>query len=138
MQNVNNNQYYYILLHFQFLFFIQAEDGIRARTVTGVQTCALPIANTGGMGAYAPLGWAPPGLATEVLAGVIQPAIDEMRRRGSPYRGLLYAGLSLTAGGVRVIEFNARFGDPESQVVLDRLASPLAGLLAAAAAGSLA
>ena len=94
--------------------------------------------NTGGMGAYAPLGWAPPGLATEVLAGVIQPAIDEMRRRGSPYRGLLYAGLSLTAGGVRVIEFNARFGDPESQVVLDRLASPLAGLLAAAAAGSLA
>jgi phosphoribosylamine--glycine ligase len=73
-----------------------------------------------------------------VLARVIQPAIDEMRRRGSPYRGLLYAGLSLTAGGVRVIEFNARFGDPESQVVLDRLASPLAGLLAAAAAGSLA
>jgi phosphoribosylamine--glycine ligase len=94
--------------------------------------------NTGGMGAYAPLGWAPPGLATEVLAGVIQPAIDEMRRRGSLYRGLLYAGLSLTAGGVRVIEFNARFGDPESQVVLDRLASPLAGLLEAAAAGSLA
>ncbi|HEV8276714.1 MAG TPA: phosphoribosylamine--glycine ligase [Streptosporangiaceae bacterium] len=94
--------------------------------------------NTGGMGAYAPLGWAPPGLAAEVLAGVIQPAIDEMRRRGSPYRGLLYAGLSLTAGGVRVIEFNARFGDPETQVVLDRLASPLAGLLAAAASGSLA
>ncbi|HEX7266804.1 MAG TPA: phosphoribosylamine--glycine ligase, partial [Streptosporangiaceae bacterium] len=94
--------------------------------------------NTGGMGAYAPLGWAPPGLATDVLAGVIQPAIDEMRRRGSPYRGLLYAGLSLTAGGVRVIEFNARFGDPETQVVLDRLASPLAGLLAAAASGSLA
>jgi phosphoribosylamine---glycine ligase len=94
--------------------------------------------NTGGMGAYSPLGWAPPGLATDVLAGVIQPAIDEMRRRGSPYRGLLYAGLSLTAGGVRVIEFNARFGDPETQVVLDRLASPLAGLLAAAASGSLA
>jgi phosphoribosylamine--glycine ligase len=94
--------------------------------------------NTGGMGAYAPLGWAPPALATEVLARVIQPAIDEMRRRGSPYRGLLYAGLSLTAAGVRVIEFNARFGDPETQVVLDRLASPLAGLLAAAASGSLA
>src|SRR5204862_428111 len=54
--------------------------------------------NTGGMGAYAPLGWAPPGLATEVLAGVIQPAIDEMRRRGSPYRGLLYAGLSRASG----------------------------------------
>jgi phosphoribosylamine--glycine ligase len=93
--------------------------------------------NTGGMGAYAPLGWAPGGLAAEVLASVIQPAIDEMRRRGIPYRGLLYAGLSLTAAGVRVIEFNARFGDPETQVVLDRLASPLAGLLAAAASGSL-
>ena len=61
-----------------------------------------------------------------------------MRRRGTPYRGLLYAGLSLTAAGVRVVEFNARFGDPETQVVLDRLASPLAGLLAAAASGSLA
>jgi len=94
--------------------------------------------NTGGMGAYAPLGWAPPALAQEVLASVIQPAVDEMRRRGTPYRGLLYAGLSLTAAGVRVVEFNARFGDPETQVVLDRLASPLAGLLAAAAAGSLA
>jgi phosphoribosylamine--glycine ligase len=94
--------------------------------------------NTGGMGAYAPLGWAPPALADEVLASVIQPAVDEMRRRGTPYRGLLYAGLSLTAAGVRVVEFNARFGDPETQVVLDRLASPLAGLLAAAASGSLA
>src|SRR2546429_3382701 len=61
-----------------------------------------------------------------------------MRRRGTPYRGLLYAGLSLTAAGVRVVEFNARFGDPETQVVLDRLASPLAPLLAAAAAGDLA
>jgi len=94
--------------------------------------------NTGGMGAYAPLGWAPPALAGEVLASVIQPAVDEMRRRGTPYRGLLYAGLSLTAAGVRVVEFNARFGDPETQVVLDRLASPLAGLLATAASGSLA
>ncbi len=94
--------------------------------------------NTGGMGAYVPLPWAPPELADEVLATVIQPALDELRRRGSPYRGLLYAGLSLTPAGVRVVEFNARFGDPETQVVLDRLASPLAVLLAAAAAGSLA
>ncbi len=94
--------------------------------------------NTGGMGAYAPLPWAPPGLTEEVMATVIQPAVDEMRRRGTPYRGLLYAGLSLTAAGVRVVEFNARFGDPETQVVLDRLASPLAGLLGAAASGSLA
>jgi phosphoribosylamine--glycine ligase len=90
------------------------------------------------MGAYTPLPWTPPGLAQEVLASVIQPAVDEMARRGTPYRGLLYAGLSLTAAGVRVVEFNARFGDPETQVVLDRLASPLAGLLTAAAAGSLA
>ncbi|HEY6275868.1 MAG TPA: phosphoribosylamine--glycine ligase [Streptosporangiaceae bacterium] len=94
--------------------------------------------NTGGMGAYAPLPWAPPGLAEEVVGTVIQPALGELRRRGTPYRGLLYAGLSLTAAGVRVVEFNARFGDPETQVVLDRLASPLAGLLAAAADGSLA
>ena len=94
--------------------------------------------NTGGMGAYAPLPWAPPGLADEVLATVIQPAVDELRRRGTPYRGLLYAGLSLTSAGLRVVEFNARFGDPETQVVLDRLATPLAGLLAAAASGSLA
>jgi phosphoribosylamine--glycine ligase len=94
--------------------------------------------NTGGMGAYAPLPWAPPRLAGEVMATVIQPAVDELRRRGTPYRGLLYAGLSLTAAGIRVVEFNARFGDPETQVVLDRLATPLGGLLAAAASGSLA
>ena len=94
--------------------------------------------NTGGMGAYAPLPWAPPGLADEVLGTVLQPAVDELRRRGTPYRGLLYAGLALTAAGVRVVEFNARFGDPETQVILDRLATPLGGLLAAAASGSLA
>jgi phosphoribosylamine---glycine ligase len=94
--------------------------------------------NTGGMGAYAPLPWAPPGLAEEVLATVIEPAVAELRRRGTPYAGLLYAGLSLTARGVRVVEFNARFGDPETQVVLDRLATPLGGLLHAAATGGLA
>jgi len=93
--------------------------------------------NTGGMGAYAPLPWAPPGLAAELMDTVIGPAIAELRRRGTPYRGLLYAGLALTSRGPRVVEFNARFGDPETQVVLDRLASPLAGPLAAAAAGSL-
>lgn len=93
--------------------------------------------NTGGMGAYVPLPWAPPGLTEEVLATVIQPAIDEMARRGTPYRGLLYAGLALTAKGVKVVEFNARFGDPETQVVLDRLATPLAGLLHASAIGDL-
>jgi len=94
--------------------------------------------NTGGMGAYAPLPWLPADLAGQVTGTVIQPALDELRRRGAPYRGLLYAGLCLTAAGVRVVEFNARFGDPETQVVLDRLATPLAGLLHAAAAGDLA
>jgi phosphoribosylamine--glycine ligase len=94
--------------------------------------------NTGGMGAYAPLPWTPPDLAYQAMAQVIQPAVDTMRRRGTPYSGLLYAGLSLTAAGIRVVEFNARFGDPETQVVLDRLSSPLAPLLAAAAAGDLA
>ncbi len=93
--------------------------------------------NTGGMGAYAPLPWAPAGLTAELMATVIGPAIGELRRRGTPYRGLLYAGLALTSRGPRVVEFNARFGDPETQVVLDRLASPLAGPLAAAASGSL-
>ena len=94
--------------------------------------------NTGGMGAYAPLPWAPPDLAERMLDTVIQPAVDALRRRGLPYRGLLYAGLCLTAAGPRVVEFNARFGDPETQVVLDRLASPLAPLLHAAAVGDLA
>ncbi|HKB30767.1 MAG TPA: phosphoribosylamine--glycine ligase [Streptosporangiaceae bacterium] len=94
--------------------------------------------NTGGMGAYAPLPWAPPGLAEEVTAAVIGPTVAELRRRGAPYQGVLYAGLSLTRRGTRVVEFNARFGDPETQVVLDRLASPLAGLLHAAATGTLA
>ena len=94
--------------------------------------------NTGGMGAYAPLPWAPPGLVDEVLATVLQPTVDEMARRGEHFSGLLYAGLALTARGVRVVEFNARFGDPETQVVLPLLETPLAGLLHAAATGTLA
>ncbi|MGY5884432.1 phosphoribosylamine--glycine ligase [Modestobacter lacusdianchii] len=94
--------------------------------------------NTGGMGAYAPLPWAPAGLVEEVRATVLQPTIDEMARRGEPFSGLLYAGLALTSRGVRVVEFNARFGDPETQVVLPLLETPLAGLLHAAATGTLA
>src|SRR3954452_9836205 len=94
--------------------------------------------NTGGMGAYAPLPWAPDGLVDEVLATVLQPTVDELRRRGEPFAGLLYAGLALTSRGVRVVEFNARFGDPETQVVLPLLETPLAGLLHAAATGRLA
>lgn len=93
--------------------------------------------NTGGMGAYAPLPWAPPDLAADVITRVIEPALAELRHRGTPYQGLLYAGLALTDAGVKVIEFNARFGDPETQVILDRLATPLGGLLATAAAGDL-
>ncbi|MGY2078873.1 phosphoribosylamine--glycine ligase [Modestobacter sp. SYSU DS0657] len=94
--------------------------------------------NTGGMGAYAPLPWAPAGLVEEVLRTVLQPTVDELRRRGEPFSGLLYAGLALTSAGVRVVEFNARFGDPETQVVLPLLETPLAGLLHAAATGTLA
>jgi phosphoribosylamine--glycine ligase len=94
--------------------------------------------NTGGMGAYSPLPWAPPGLVEEVLRDVLQPTVDEMARRGTPFAGLLYAGLALTSRGVRVIEFNARFGDPETQVVLARLGTPIAGVLHAAATGRLA
>ncbi len=94
--------------------------------------------NTGGMGAYAPLPWAPAGLAGEVMSTVILPAVGALRDRGTPYRGLLYAGLALTAAGPRVVEFNARFGDPETPVVGARRATPQAGRRAAAAAGSLA
>ncbi|MFE9693388.1 phosphoribosylamine--glycine ligase [Micromonospora sp. NPDC005806] len=94
--------------------------------------------NTGGMGAYAPLPWAPPGLVDEVMRDVVHPTLAEMRRRGTPFAGLLYVGLAITAVGPRVIEFNARFGDPETQVVLALLETPLAGLLHAAATGTLA
>jgi phosphoribosylamine--glycine ligase len=94
--------------------------------------------NTGGMGAYSPLPWADPKLVDEVLETVLQPTVDELRRRGTPFSGLLYAGLAITSRGVRVIEFNARFGDPETQVVLARLKTPLSGVLLGAAEGTLA
>jgi phosphoribosylamine--glycine ligase len=93
--------------------------------------------NTGGMGAYSPLDWAPAGLVDDVVARVAQPTVDEMRRRGTPFTGVLYVGLALTSRGPRVIEFNARFGDPETQVVLARLQTPLGQLLQAAATGRL-
>jgi phosphoribosylamine--glycine ligase len=93
--------------------------------------------NTGGMGAYSPLPWAPTDLVGDVLTTVLQPTVAEMRRRGAAFTGLLYAGLALTSRGVRVVEFNARFGDPETQVVLARLRTPIAGLLHAAASGTL-
>jgi phosphoribosylamine--glycine ligase len=93
--------------------------------------------NTGGMGAYTPLPWAPAGLTDEVVKTVIQPTIDAMKDRGTPFVGLLYAGLALTSKGVRVVEFNARFGDPETQPLLSRLATPLSRVLLAAATGKL-
>ena len=113
-------------------------------------TCAVPLVpaqdfkrigdgdtgpNTGGMGAYAPLPWAPPNLVEDVL---VRPTLGELRRLGTPFAGLLYVGLVLTADGPKVIEFNCRFGDPETQAVLALLETPLAGLLYAAATGRLA
>ncbi len=91
--------------------------------------------NTGGMGAYAPLPWLPAGFTDDIVATVAQPTIDEMRRRGTPFAGLLYIGLAVTSRGPRVVEFNARFGDPETQVVLALLDTPLAGVLRWAATG---
>lgn len=93
--------------------------------------------NTGGMGAYSPLPWAPPDLTEQVLERIAQPTVDELRRRGTPFTGVLYCGLALTSRGPRVIEFNARFGDPETQSVLARLRTPLGQVLRAAAEGRL-
>jgi phosphoribosylamine---glycine ligase len=93
--------------------------------------------NTGGMGAYSPLPWAPYGLVDDVVERVVQPTVDELARRGTPFVGVVYAGLALTPKGMRVVEFNARFGDPETQVVLARLRSRLSPLLRAAATGRL-
>ncbi len=94
--------------------------------------------NTGGMGAYAPLPWASPDLADKLVADVVAPVAAELERRGTPFSGLLYAGLALTSSGPAVVEFNCRFGDPETQVVLALLRTPLAGLLHATATGALA
>jgi phosphoribosylamine--glycine ligase len=93
--------------------------------------------NTGGMGAYSPVPGVDDALVDDVTRRFVQPTLDELRRRGIDYRGVLYAGLMLTPDGPRLVEFNVRFGDPEAQVVLPRLTSDLAALLAAAAAGDL-
>ena len=94
--------------------------------------------NTGGMGAYTPLPWAPVDLVDQIMTQVAEPVIAEMSARGTPFSGVLYCGLALTTRGLRVVEFNARFGDPEIQAVLRLLDTPLSGLLAAAADGRLA
>jgi phosphoribosylamine--glycine ligase len=94
--------------------------------------------NTGGMGAYAPLPWLPDEVVSQIVNDVVKPVAAEMVRRGSPFSGLLYAGLAITSGGPAVVEFNCRFGDPETQSVLALLHTPLGQLLRAAATGQLA
>ena len=94
--------------------------------------------NTGGMGAYTPLPWLPGEKVTEIVEDIVKPVAAELVRRGSGFSGLLYAGLAITAAGPAVVEFNCRFGDPETQAVLALLDSPLGGLLNAAATGTLA
>jgi phosphoribosylamine--glycine ligase len=93
--------------------------------------------NTGGMGAYSPLPWLPDGFVDEVIETIALPTIRQLAAEQTPFIGLLYCGLMITKKGIRVIEFNARFGDPETQVVLPRLLTPLSGLLLAAAMGEL-
>ena len=93
--------------------------------------------NTGGMGAYCPLPWLPEGFVDDIVTRFIEPTLAELRRRGIDYRGALYAGLMLTPDGPKLIEYNIRFGDPDSQPVLVRLTSDLAALLASAARGEI-
>lgn len=94
--------------------------------------------NTGGMGAYAPLPWLPESVESAIVHDVVEPVAAEMVRRGCPFSGLLYAGLAITSDGPAVVEFNCRFGDPETQAVLALLTSPLGTVLYATAAGTLA
>jgi phosphoribosylamine--glycine ligase len=128
------------------LFFLS--DGDTVRPLSPAQDFKRALdgdqgPNTGGMGAYSPLPWltdqfgSVDAFVDEVTETVAKPVIAELDRDGSPFIGLLYAGLIITEQGVRVIEFNARFGDPETQIVLPRLQTPLAELLMAAADGTL-
>jgi phosphoribosylamine--glycine ligase len=93
--------------------------------------------NTGGMGSYTPLPWLPHGFVEEVRETIAIPTVQQLAKMGAPFVGLLYCGLIVTKAGIRVIEFNARFGDPETQVVLRRLITPLEGLLHKASSGHL-
>ncbi|MCG7608226.1 MULTISPECIES: phosphoribosylamine--glycine ligase [Mycobacterium] len=94
--------------------------------------------NTGGMGAYAPLPWLPDSVKSQIVDEIVKPVAAELVARGSSFSGLLYAGLAITSNGPAVVEFNCRFGDPETQSVLALLDSPLGQLLNAAATGELA
>ncbi len=132
------------------------EEGLRGPELSVLAVCdghrAVPLApardhkrlgegdagpNTGGMGAYSPVAEAGPELVEEVMERAVAPTLAGLRRLGIDYRGVLYAGLMLTAEGPKVLEYNVRFGDPEAQVVLPRYAGDLAALLAEAAAGRL-
>ena len=93
--------------------------------------------NTGGMGAYAPVPWLPPETLAEIERTILQPTVRGMQRRGTPYVGVLYAGLMITPDGPRVLEFNCRFGDPEAQVILPLLESDLVDVLVACLDGCL-
>lgn len=128
------------------LFFLSDGDTVRALSPAQDFKRALDGdagPNTGGMGAYSPLPWlaeqfgSVEAFVAEVERDVAVPVIRQMDSEGTPFIGLLYAGLILTPAGIRVIEFNARFGDPETQVVLPRLRTPLSELLLAAASGNL-
>lgn len=94
--------------------------------------------NTGGMGAYTPLPWLPQSMVDRIVDEVCEPVAAELVRRGTPFSGLLYAGLAIGSDGPAVVEFNCRFGDPETQAVLELLESPLGEALAATARGTLA
>ena len=118
-------------------------DGVTARPLQPAQDFKRIFdggqgPNTGGMGSYSPLPWAPADLRETVMREVVQPTLDEMAKRGTPFIGCLYVGLALTEAGPRVIEFNCRFGDPDIQPVLALLDSSLSELLLAAARGELA
>ncbi len=128
------------------LFFLSDGDTVRALSPAQDFKRALDGdagPNTGGMGAYSPVPWladrfgSEQAFVAEVTRTVAEPVIRTLDAEGTPFIGLLYAGLILTGDGIKVIEFNARFGDPETQVVLPRLASPLSRLLLAAASGTL-
>ncbi len=128
------------------LFFLSDGDTVRALSPAQDFKRALDGdegPNTGGMGAYSPLPWlaeqfgSEKAFVEEVTRDVALPVIRQLDAEGTPFIGLLYAGLILTPAGVRVIEFNARFGDPETQIVLPRLVTPLSQLLFAAASGTL-
>jgi len=117
-------------------------DGVRAQVFSSAQDHKRvgdgdTGPNTGGMGAYSPASIVTPAVEREVMARIIEPTLRAMRDRGAPYRGVLYAGLMLTAAGPKLIEYNVRFGDPEAQVILPRLEDDLLALMLACAHGRL-